>query len=228
MSSSTPIRVLVVCSNDNLVARAGLQSLLQNWDEIEVVGAVGSGEDALSVAEQQPPDIVLIDVDAGPDEIGFTILEALIQSGCEGRMVALMSAGDRQKQHRAIACGALGLVYREQSPEVLSKAIRHVAGGEVWIDRTTTADALIALKQDRLAQQNDPNLSRITSLSTRERELILLIGEGLKNKDIAARLFLSESTVRNHLSSIFEKLKVSDRLELVIFAYRYSLASLPV
>ncbi|MDF2439713.1 MAG: hypothetical protein JWN98_697 [Abditibacteriota bacterium] len=228
MSSSTPIHVLIVRSDDNLVARAGLQSLLDSCDGIQVIGAVGNGEDALSIAEQTPPHIVLIDVDAGPQEIGFTIIEALIQSGCQGRMLALMSAGNSQKQHRAVACGAVGLVYREQSPEVLFKAIRCVAAGEVWIDRTTTANALIALQRERIAQENDPNLLRIATLSTRERELILLIGEGLKNKEIASRLFLSESTVRNHLSSIFEKLHVNDRLELVIFAYRYGLASLPV
>ena len=228
MAASTPIKVLIVSGDDDLVARSGLESLLASWDGIEVVGAVGYGEDALNIVAQQPPDIVLIDLDARPDEIAFSLLETLVASGCGARYIALMSAGDTHKQHRAIACGALGLVYREQPSDILYKAIRFVAGGEVWIDRTTTANALLALQSDRAAQSSDPSLLRIATLSTRERELILLIGEGLKNKEIASRLFLSESTVRNHLSSIFEKLAVNDRLELVIFAYRYGLASLPV
>lgn len=228
MASSTPIKILLVASDDDLVARAGLQSLLKSWEGMEVIGAVGYGEESLQVVSQQSTDIVLIDLDTRPDEIGFTLLETLVSGGGQARYIALMSANDAQKQHRAIACGALGLVYREQPAEILNKAIRYVAGGEVWIDRTTTANALIALQHDRSSQKSDPNLLRIATLSPRERELILLIGEGLKNKEIAARLFLSESTVRNHLSSIFEKLQVNDRLELVIFAYRYGLASLPV
>ena len=228
MASPTPIKVLIVCSDDDLVARAGLQSLLESWDGIQVAGAEGYGEEALSVMEKEPVDIVLIDLDTRPEEIGFTLLETLVAIGSPARHIALMAAGDVEKQHRAIACGALGLVYRAEPVENLNRAIHRVAGGEVWIDPTTTANALMALHKARSAQSSDPSLLRIATLSARERELILLIGEGLKNKDIATRLFLSESTVRNHLSSIFEKLQVNDRLELVIFAYRYGLASLPV
>jgi DNA-binding NarL/FixJ family response regulator len=226
LPTSTPIKVLLIASNQDRVAQAGLCVLLEMGDGIRVIGTAGDVETANTVWRQETPDIVLLDLRLDED-VGWTCMSSLATDGCQARMVVLMPADNPQMQNKAIAAGALGLVYREQTPEILEKAIRFVHSGEVWIDRTTTANALLALRQDTPAPVIDPSVQHIATLSERERDIIFLIGEGLKNKDIAARLFISEATVRNHLSSIFAKLHVSDRLELVIFAFRYDLAKLP-
>jgi DNA-binding NarL/FixJ family response regulator len=226
LPTSTPIKVLLIASNQDRVVQAGLRVLLEMGDGIRVIGTGGDTETARVLWRQETPDIVLLDLRLEED-VGWACMSALGLDGCQARMVVLMGADNPPMQNKAIAAGALGLVYREQSPDILEKAIRFVHSGEVWIDRTTTANALLSLRQDTPAPVVDPSLLHIATLSDREREIIFLIGEGLKNKDIAARLFISEATVRNHLSSIFAKLHVSDRLELVIFAFRYDLAPLP-
>jgi two-component system nitrate/nitrite response regulator NarL len=120
--------------------------------------------------------------------------------------------------------GAMGVVLKEHAAEVLIKAINKVHQGEVWLDRSMMGTVLDEMTQ---APEIDPEGARIASLSDREREVIALIAEGLKNKQIAQRLFISETTVTHHLSSIFSKLDVSDRLELIIYAFRHGLAQLP-
>jgi DNA-binding NarL/FixJ family response regulator len=226
LSTPTAIKVLLIASHQDQVAQAGLRVLLERGGDIQIMGIAGDVTEASALANQFNPNIVFLDLRL-EEELGWASMAALRADGCPARMVVLMPSDNPALQQRAIAEGALGLVYREQSPDILERAVRHVHGGEVWIDRTTTANALLAMRQETAPAAVDPSLQRIATLSEREREIIFLIGEGLKNKEIAARLFLSEATVRNHLSSIFAKLQVSDRLELVIFAFRYDLAKLP-
>ena len=116
------------------------------------------------------------------------------------------------------------MVLKEHAAEVLIKAINKVHEGEVWLDRSLMGSVLDQITQ---SQEVDPEQARIASLSTREREVIALIAEGLKNKQIGQRLFISETTVTHHLSSIFSKLEVSDRLELVIYAFSRNLVKMP-
>ena len=104
------------------------------------------------------------------------------------------------------------------------KAIKKVHHGEVWLDRLTMGSVLQEMTEEK---QADPDQEKIASLTEREREVVSLVGEGLKNKQIAAKLFISETTVTHHLSSVFSKLAVSDRLELIIYAFRHGLAKLP-
>jgi DNA-binding NarL/FixJ family response regulator len=225
-STSSLIKVLLLSSAQDRMAQAGFRLLLEQFAGIQVVGVTGNVPEACTIAQEHTPDIVLLDLRID-EALSWDGMTALANDGCRARMIVLMPADKPQLQQRAISAGALGLVYSQQAPEVLEKAIGHVHRGEVWIDRTTTANALLALRQETAPVVTDTNLLNIATLSEREREVIFLIGEGLKNKDIAARLFLSEATVRNHLSSIFHKLQVNDRLELVIFAFRYELAKLP-
>ena len=109
---------------------------------------------------------------------------------------------------------------------MLVKAVRKVHAGEVWLDRVMMADVLTRITRGGENRDN-PEAAKISSLSAREREVVDLIGMGLKNKEIAERLFLSEVTIRHHLTSIYNKLGVSDRLELLIYAYRHGLVQLP-
>ena len=139
----------------------------------------------------------------------------------------LTAIRDLDLHSQAVRRGALGLVQKGASADVLVRAIYKVHGGEAWFDRTLMGRALVELTRARDVTPEAPAAAQLASLTKREREIIRLVGEALKNKAIAERLRISEATVRHHLTSIYEKLGVSDRLELVVYAYRYKLAEPP-
>jgi len=118
--------------------------------------------------------------------------------------------------------GAMGVVLKEHAPDVLIKAIEKVHAGEIWLDRPTMGRMLREMT-GKDEKEIDPELTKIESLTQREREVVALIAEGLKNRQIGERLFISETTVTHHLSSIYSKLGVSDRLELVIYAFTHKI-----
>jgi DNA-binding NarL/FixJ family response regulator len=118
----------------------------------------------------------------------------------------------------------MGIVLKEHAPYQLLKAIMKVHDGEVWIERSMMGSMIHELNKPNTV---DPEITKIESLTDREREVIALVGEGLKNKQVGERLFISETTVTHHLSSVFSKLDVSDRLELIIYAFRHGLAKMP-
>jgi DNA-binding NarL/FixJ family response regulator len=118
----------------------------------------------------------------------------------------------------------MGIVLKEHAANQLLKAIMKVYEGEAWIERTMMASMIREFNKPELV---DPEVIKIESLTDREREVIALIGEGLKNKQVGERMFISETTVTHHLSSVFSKLDVSDRLELIIYAFRHGLAKMP-
>ncbi len=142
------------------------------------------------------------------------------------RVLILTALHDPELHRRAVGLGAAGLVLKEKVPEVLFRAIEKVHAGEAWLERVTIANALDELTS-RNGSQLDSEKCKIAALTTREHEVMLLVTQGFKNQQIAKRLFISETTVRHHLTATFHKLAVVDRLELVIYAYRYGLAKLP-
>jgi DNA-binding NarL/FixJ family response regulator len=140
-------------------------------------------------------------------------------------IIVVARSDNPELQYRAITMGAQGWVSKFDSEQTLVMAIRKVHEGEVWINRSMVAYALNSLRYP--AQVMNETAYSIASLTPREREVIHLIAEGMRNSDIAAELHISESTVGHHLSSIYSKLAVTDRLELAIFAFRHRLADLP-
>ena len=149
-------------------------------------------------------------------------------SAAEGaRIIVLTGTHDPDEHRRAIRLGAMGVVLKEMSTQLLLKAIDRVHAGEVWLDRFLTSSLIVELRKDRKPKNGESVEEAIAKLTERELEVISLLGEGLRNKQIADRLFISEVTVRHHLTSVFEKLKVSDRLELLIFAYQKGLVKVP-
>ena len=198
--------------------------LIESQPGLQVVGEVGNRTDALAVAACEQPDIILLDLDLGGDS-ALDCIPALLAVADQARVVILTGVYDSELHRRAVHLSAMGLVLKEKAAEVLLKAIEKVHAGEVWLERAMTASVLseITRRQD---QQANPETAKIATLTAREREVIALIGEGLKNQQIAKRLFISETTVRHHLTAIFGKLGVSDRLELVVYAYQHGLAKL--
>jgi len=211
---------------DLAITRAALRLLVQSHDHLNVIAEAAVGAKALDLNGHERPDIVLLDCDPESQK-ALELLPELLKGAQPWQVILLTDSSDRDFQQQAIQFGFRGLVSKDKTPETLFKAIERVNAGEVWFERVMMANALGQMSRLNGAQEPDPEAARIATLSKREREVVVLIGEGLKNKQIADRLFISETTVQHHLSSIFGKLGVSDRLELVIYAYRQSLVKLP-
>ncbi len=208
---------------DHVSISAGLRLLLESHDNFKVVGEASNKAEARLVFDRERPELVLLDLDLR-GENGLDLIEEFTLKGA--RVLVLTGVVEEEQHQLCLRLGAKGLVGKEQTPTVLLKAIEKVHKGEVWFDRTMMRDLLSdVLKQKE--KESDPEEVRIASLTARELEVVALVREGRKNKQIAERLFISDTTVRHHLTSIFDKLGVSDRLELVIYSYKYGLAKPP-
>ncbi len=223
-SIKEPIRILLI--DDHAIVRAGLRMLIENHKGMVVVGEAGNRIDALAIAAREKPQIILLDLDMGK-ESGLDFLRELLGATAGARVVMLTGVRDPEAHRRAVHLGAMGLVLKDKAAEVLIKAIEKVHAGEVWLDRSLTASVLYEMSQTDQTSRADPEAEKIKSLTSREREIVGLVCEGLKNKQIGERLFISEATVRNHLTSILSKLEVSDRFELALYSYRQHLAKPP-
>ncbi len=219
-----PIRVVLL--DEHVLFRTGLRMILESQADLCVVGEAGSYSEGLTVIKREKPDIILLEPNlsgkSGPDTI-----PEIIEAAGHGKTILVTSVCDTQNHMLAVQAGVVGVIIKSQSADILLKAIRKVHEGEVWIDRSMMANLLNKMSRNKNHTQIDPETTKIEQLTQREREVLSLIGKGLKNRDIAAELTISETTVSHHLTSIFNKLEVSDRLELVIYAYRYGLAQPP-
>lgn len=216
-----PITIMIV--DDHVVIRSGLRMLIEHDQQMRVVGMAGNREEALERATSETPDVIILDLLLG-DEDALTFLPELCQASPKSRVLILTGVQNPDSHRRAIRRGAMGIVLKEHAADQLLKAIKKVNEGEVWIERSMVGDMIQELNRPAIV---DPEVVKIESLTEREREVIALVGEGLKNKQVGERLFISETTVTHHLSSVFSKLEVSDRLELIIYAFRHGLAKMP-
>jgi DNA-binding NarL/FixJ family response regulator len=217
-AASAQIRILLV--DDHVVVRQGLRMLLEVQPDLLVVGDTARGGDALEIAAREHPAIVLLDLDLGA-ESGLDIIPPLTSNGA--RVLVLTGLRDEEVQRRAVLLGASGVVRKDQAAESLVKAVRCVHAGEVWLDRELTASVFQEMRQKIGVQPLDDDAARVASLTHREREIVGLVAQGHGTHTIADMLFISEKTVRNHLASIYEKLHVSERLELAIYATKHGL-----
>ncbi len=204
--------------------RTALKMLIQSWSGVQVVGEVGTPAEAIKAVETERPDILLLDLDFTGDLGGLEYLQKLGSAGAETRIIVLTDMMDSEAHLRAVRLGAMGVVCKKKSPEDLHKAIEKVYSGEAWLDRSLTASVIAEISRK---PKVDPEVERIATLTERERQVSTLVCEGLANGAIGERLFISETTVRHHLTSIFSKLEVSNRFELAIFLYRHKFANTP-
>jgi DNA-binding NarL/FixJ family response regulator len=222
--SASPIRILLV--DDHVLMRAGLRMLIENQPELLVVDEAGNRTEALQAAMREQPDIILLDLQLR-DERGADMLQELFTAAPLARVIVLTGATDLAAHRDAVRLGAMGVVLKDQAVDVLPKAIERVHAGEVWLNSSLISSMLNEFARSERAPTPDPEAARIRSLTAREREVIALVGEGLKNKQIAQRLIISEATVSHHLTSIFAKLGVGGRFDLVIYAFRHNLIQQP-
>ena len=216
-----PISIMIV--DDHVVIRSGLRMLIEHDQRMQVVAQAGNRTEALERAESERPDVIILDLVLG-DEDGLSFLPELCQTSPESRVLVLTGVQNPDAHRHAIRRGAMGIVLKEHAADQLLKAIMKVYEGEVWIERSMMGSMIQEFNKPTIV---DPEATKIESLTDREREVIALVGEGLKNKQVGERMFISETTVTHHLSSVFSKLEVSDRLELIIYAFRHGLAKMP-
>jgi len=222
--ASAPIRIVVI--DESELFRAGIGLLLDGHPGFQVVGMAGDQEDALSLVKLEQPDVALVSISQN-DGRNLALLPEILAVGESTRVLVISGSSDLDVNRRAIHLGATGLVSRDNPPEILIKAVEKVYAGEAWLDRSTTASILRDLSPRKGMQKRDPDEVKIGRLTNREREIVKMVGKGLKNKQIASRLCISDVTVHHHLTSIYSKLEVGDRLELLIYAYCNGLAELP-
>jgi two-component system nitrate/nitrite response regulator NarL len=218
------IKILLV--DDHVVMRQGLRMLIENNPDMTVVAEAARCDEALEAAAREQPDTILLDLDLGNGS-GLDIIPQLIALHNKVNILILTGVREAELHRRAIRMGAAGVLMKDQAGEMLIKAIRKVSAGEVWADRGMTAALLQELRRGTESRRLDTEAARIDSLTQREREVVSLVAQGFGTARIAKNLFISEKTVRNHIASIFDKLLVSDRLELAVYAVRHGLAPQP-
>ena len=212
-----PIRIII--ADDHPIFREGLRRLLEAEPGLIVVGQAGDGDEALQQVQKLRPDVLLLDL-AMPKMGGLDVLRELNDQRSTVRTVLLTAAIEREEAVQALASGAFGVVLKESATQLLYKCVRTVASGEYWIGRDRVADILKSVAEEHRKPQEPAPASLLTK---RELQLVAAIVGGSSNKDIAQELSLSEQTVKNHLSNIFDKVGVSNRLELALYALHHHL-----
>jgi len=219
----TVVRVGLVESHSLL--REAIRTLLNDSGEITVVGEASGEADTLAMITEKKPDAVLL-VMNGNGEREFSLLSLMPEIADQTNVVVATAHDDPALHTHAIELGARGVVMLDAPGQLLVKALRKVCEGEVWLDRVRTAGMVNRLTRRRTADR-DPEMVKIESLTAREREIVALVTEGMTNKEIAQRLYISEATARNHLTSILDKLDVTDRFQLTVYAFRRGLVLCP-
>ncbi|MGH9930137.1 MAG: response regulator [Pyrinomonadaceae bacterium] len=224
MVSNKSIQILLI--DDHQVVREGLRMLLESQPGFKILGEAANGAAALEFLKKGKPDLILLDLDLGTEN-GLDLLPKLLEVAPEAKVLILTGVRTEAEHRRAILAGARGIVQKERATAHLIKAIEKVVEGEVWYDRTKMGSVFSDLLSSGKNKDLSSDEAKIATLTDRELQVINLIALGLKNKPIAERLFISETTVRHHLTSVFGKLSVSSRLELIIYAFKHGLAAVP-
>jgi DNA-binding NarL/FixJ family response regulator len=223
-----PVRskIRIVVADDHPIFRDGLCKLLALEEDFEVVAQAQDGRQVLDVLQQHEPDILLLDLKM-PGLDGLATLQRLQVAKNKTRVIVLTASDDKNEFVQAMKLGTSGIVLKQTATELLIKSIRKVHAGEIWLDSHTTAAVIrqFVANDDQPAPppQSAPRDRERSPLSQREREIVALVAQGFKNKEMAEKMFISEQTVKNHLHNIFDKLGVSDRLELALYAIHNNL-----
>ncbi len=218
-SGAEPIRVLVV--DDHALFRRGLEMVLAQEPDIEVVGEAGDGAEAVERAEELLPDVVLMDIRM-PRRSGIEACTAIKEAVPSAQIIMLTISDEEADLYEAIKAGATGYLLKEISIDEVATAIRAVAGGQSLIS-PSMASKLISEFAQLVKRDDDRQQVPAPRLTERELEVLRLVARGMNNRDIARQLFISENTVKNHIRNILEKLQLHSRMEAVVYAVREKL-----
>ncbi len=215
---ATPLRILIV--DDHAVVRSGLRAVLEDEEGLEVVGDAANARESLVKAQAMRPDVVLMDIrmEGGDDASGIDACREIRSELPETQVIMFTSYGEREAVLSSIMAGATGFLTKNVSHARLVEAIRAVGRGQSLLDASVTRDVI-----ERLAELGRAEPKTVDLLSDREKEILLLVAQGLTNKEIAAKLFLSPYTARNHVIRILDKLGLSRRSEAAAQAVKLGL-----
>lgn len=218
--TDTIIKILLV--GDYPIFRSALRMILETDKDLRVVAESSCVELANEIISEESPDLIVVDLSdfGGKDLLPFF-------RGSKVPVIVLVGKHDAQIYHTCLRFGISGVIPKEESAETLFKAISKVHAGEIWFDRSTMGETIKQLLFERQVNNDYPKAHVTNAMTERERQVIELICKGMKNKDIGETLFITETTVRHHLSSIFSKLKITSRLELVVYAFKNDLVKSP-
>jgi two-component system NarL family response regulator len=221
MSKAAGEQIKVLIVDDHALFRRGLQMVLENETDIDVIGEASDGAEAIEQAERTLPDVVLMDVRM-PRRTGIEATRAIKDSLPSAKILMLTISDEEGDLYEAIKAGASGYLLKEISIEEVSDAVRAVHAGQSLISpsmasKLLTEFATMVKRRDERVQMPGPRLT------DRELEVLKLVAKGMNNRDIGQELFISENTVKNHVRNILEKLHLHSRMEAVVYAVREKL-----
>jgi len=226
MDSRRPHPVRILIADDHPIFRDGLKRLLESEGEFKVVGEACDGVEAVQLARQLVPEIMLLDL-AMPRRAGLEALRELVSHSSSVRVILLTAAAEKDQIVQALQLGARGVVLKDSATQILLKSIHAVMAGEYWVGRESVSN-LVQYLRTLMAPAVSYAQRNKYRLTPRELEIISAVVAGYANKEIAQHFKISEDTVKHHLSNIFDKVGVSTRLELALFAVNQSLPFKPL
>lgn len=212
-------KIRVIIADDHSMVRQGLKQIVELEEDLEVIAQASNGDEAVAMAQKYTPDVILMDINM-PGMNGIQATNRLKEIGCESRIIVLTIHTDREYLIKTVQNGASGYVLKDADADVLIKAIRSVHAGQTYIQPNMTTELI---KEFNRVTSEDVRTKEDSLLTIREIEVLELIAEGMLNKEIAAKLYISEKTVKNHVSNIFKKLNVSDRTQAAIYAFKHNI-----
>jgi two-component system, NarL family, nitrate/nitrite response regulator NarL len=222
MNFKKPQTVRIVIADDHPIFRDGLRRLLEAESDLKVIGEGSDGAEAVKLARTLKPDILLLDL-AMPKHPGLDALRDLSTGGGSPvRVILLTAAAEKNQIVEALQLGARGVVLKDSATQLLLKAIHTVMSGEYWVGRESVSNLVQYLRALMQSSSDDARQKKF-GLTPRELEIVSAVVAGYSNKEIAEYFKISEDTVKHHLSNIFDKLGVSTRLELALFAVNQAL-----
>lgn len=222
-TQNAPIQVFLI--DDHRSILWGLERLIESGTPaMKVVGSATSHTEALKLLDQAAPDVIVLDLDLGKEN-GLDAIPKLIAAGSKAKVLVLTGLRDKSVHDKAMLAGARGVVEKEASAQTILTAIAKVHEGQLWLDRAAAGRIFVEFSRKGAAQALDPEQQKISALTEREREIIagIATNAGATARTIAEMLHISEHTLRNHLTSIYDKLDVANRLELFAYAHKHGL-----
>jgi DNA-binding NarL/FixJ family response regulator len=210
------VRILVV--DDQAMVRAGLRLLLEHEEDLDVVGEAADGREAISQARRHRPDVIMMDIRM-PGMDGLEATRRILEEDAGARILVLTTFGLDEYVFEALRIGASGFVLKDEPPEQLLAAVRIVAGGEALLSPSITRQVIGHFARSRVRARP----REVDELTERELEVLELITRGLSNAEIGSELFISETTVKTHVTRVLQKLGLRDRAQAIVMAYQTGL-----
>jgi len=216
----TPRKLRIVIVDDHTLFREGLRVILGTEDDLDVVADAENATDVVELVWKLKPDVLLLDISM-PGGSGLDAIPAVLKINPGTHVLMLTASDDRRDHVRAFRLGAKGVILKDSARRTLVQAIRTICRGDVWMDPNTSS--ALAEELARGVVEHEPEEGGRSDLTERELEVVRLVASGCKNREVGHSLSISERTVKSHLTSIFQKLGVRDRVGLVMYALRHDL-----